>query len=133
MPEGAAFRGVEPAVDEPRSVEADPAERLLELVDLSEVTERTVDTNWHEQTISAQSARAAAVAQLRRYADLLERGELDGVRMQWREGLHCIDSVELDGRPVEVDGKRVRRVRLLRYEIQSPERPPEPPEPYDRG
>jgi len=100
-------------------------EDILDRVDLDVDVERKLDPEWHGQELTAATPRAAAVAQLRRYADLLERGELDGVRMQWREGLHHLECVELDAYPVEVDGRRVKRVQLLRYELMTPERPAE--------
>ena len=63
--------------------------------------------------IAGDTARMAAVAKFRELADRLESGELDGARIQWRDGLHHVETVELDG----------RHVALLRFELYSPERP----------
>jgi len=42
-------------------------------------------------------ARVIAVAKFRELADRLERGELNGARVQWREGSDVIEVVELGG------------------------------------
>jgi hypothetical protein len=72
--------------------------------------------------LHAETARAAAVAEFRRLADALDRGAIDGARIQWRDGLHHVETVV----------RHPDRVQLLRLEIHSPERPPDPPEAYDR-
>lgn len=117
----------------PEVAHADAAEAILSQVDLGEAPFVSSGAYENGQEIHAPTAREALVAKMRRMADQVERGELDGVRIQWRDGLHFIETVERDQHPVEVDGKMVRRVRLLRYEIMSPERPLEPPAPYDRA
>lgn len=50
--------------------------------------------------------RAKAVAKFRSLADQLERGELRGARVQWREGCDYIEFVELDERAREVRFRR---------------------------
>jgi hypothetical protein len=59
------------------------------------------------------TARAAVVAQFRELADRIERGELRGARIQWREGMHHTETVELTETQVE----------LRRHELYTPERP----------
>ena len=71
-----------------------------------------------ERAIVAGSAREAAISKMREMADRLESGELWSARCQWRDGLHHLECVEGD-----VNEKGQWRVRLLRYEIYSPERP----------
>jgi hypothetical protein len=48
------------------------------------------------QTVRSDNARAVAVAKFRELADKLESGELEGARVQWREGVDYIECVELD-------------------------------------
>jgi hypothetical protein len=78
--------------------------------------------------MAARSARAGAVAKFRDLADRLERGEIDGARAQWREGLHFVEVVEM--RHVAPDDPMPGAVNLTRVEIDSPERPASPPEPH---
>ncbi len=89
--------------------------RLEQLVQFEEepATRSIVDLADIPREIHADTAREACVAKMRQLADLIECGVLDGVRIQWRDGLHHIETVELDNRDV----------RLLRHEIYSPERP----------
>jgi hypothetical protein len=62
------------------------------------------------QSVRSGSARAVAVAKFRELADKLERGELEGARIQWREGLEHIECVELD--------YNTRQVRFTRVQIE---------------
>jgi hypothetical protein len=66
--------------------------------------------------IRAASARAAAVAKMRELADALERGDLDGARIEWREGLHFLTTVEMEGRRDE-PGAEGRRAAALRDHV----------------
>ena len=63
--------------------------------------------------LSAMRARRAAVAEFRRLADELEAGRLSGARIEWREGLGHLMTVELDG----LEGPGARQVRMRRVEV----------------
>jgi len=107
---------------EANTADRDPAECIFDMVE-APADERVLDPEWHGRTIVASSPREAAAAQLERYAAQLRCGELDGVRMQWREGLNHLECVELEAHPVVVEGRRVLRIQLLRYELDTLERP----------
>jgi hypothetical protein len=55
----------------------------------------------------AETERAAMVHKMRALADALEQGELNGVRIEWREGLDFLTTVEMD----------TKSVSLFRYDI----------------
>lgn len=58
------------------------------------------------ETLSGD-ARAVAVRKFRELADLLESGELQGARVQWRDGLDRIEYVEMTDQDVRF---RVQKV-----------------------
>lgn len=51
--------------------------------------------------------RTEAVRIFRDLADRIERGDLRGARVEWREGLGHVEAVELDERAGEVRFRRV--------------------------
>jgi hypothetical protein len=73
-------------------------EQVISITDLPPVEEQVEQLD--------PEMRAQAVAMFRRLADALERGDLRGARVQWREGLSHIELVELD--------EKAKQVRLLR-------------------
>jgi len=55
-----------------------------------------------DEKVSIQGEpRAVAVAKFRELADKLECGELDGARVQWRDGLPEMETVTMDGETVQ--------------------------------
>lgn len=63
----------------------------------------------NETEILRGDARALAVAKFRDLANKLESGELDGARVQWRNGSPDMEVVEMDG---HLDQPGERSVRL---------------------
>lgn len=106
----------------------DPAESILASVELGEPPpddiQRVPDASWYESELRGPNARECYARMLENYAAQIRSGVLDGVRAQWREGLHHAACVELEARPVQLpDGSRVRRIALRRYDFMTPERP----------
>jgi hypothetical protein len=55
-----------------------------------------------EKTVLVGNPRAVAVAKFRELADKLESGELDGARVQWRDGLPVMETVTMDHEKVQL-------------------------------
>jgi len=61
----------------------------------------------------APTARQAAAAKFRQLADRLENGDLDGARIQWRDGLDHVEVVEVE--IADAEGKA--EVRLYKEQV----------------
>lgn len=81
---------------------------------------RQLDTSSElHRLVTEASQRVAAARMFRELANKIERGDLDGGRIQWRVGLDHVEMVELD--PASADR---RQARLLRVSLNDGAAPP---------
>lgn len=83
-----------------------PAEELAAMPADVQAVERPV------KRVVTRSPRETVVAEMRRLADALERGDLEGARIEWRDGQPRFVRVELDHKNNEVRFDVVELVTL---------------------